>query len=268
MKVKDSWHSERLGCEVNVARWGVVGVPFLIFPTAGGDAEEIERFLVIDTLAPFLQAGRVKIYSCDSIAGRAMLTGEGTPADRMRLMNRFLDFIGEELVPAIRTDCRSEDIGIVVGGSSIGAFNALASICRFPEAFTHALGMSGTYDLERFLKAPITHDFWVSSPVHYLADLDGPRLEALRRRMILLPSGEGKAEDIEESWRVAQLLGSKGIPNRVDSWGKEWDHDWPTWRDMLHRYVNELTPGPREAGEADPETSDADLETSDADLEA
>ena len=29
-------------------------MPFLIYPTAGGDAEEIERFLVIDTLSEYL----------------------------------------------------------------------------------------------------------------------------------------------------------------------------------------------------------------------
>lgn len=242
MKVTDSWYSPRIEREIRVARWGVVGTPFLLFPTAGGDAEEIERFQVIHTLAPYLEAGRIKVYSCDSIAGRAMLAGEGSAADRMRLMDRFLAFVGEELVPAIRTDCRSEDIGILVGGSSIGAFNALASICRFPDAFTHALCMSGTYDLERFLDAPITGDFRRSSPLHYLDRLEGPRLDALRGRMIVLASGEGRAEDIGESWRIARLLGSRGIPNRVDSWGEEWDHDWPTWRNMLHRYVDELAP--------------------------
>lgn len=240
MKLTDTWYSHRLERDVSVARWGEVGVPFLIFPTAGGDAEEIERFLVIDTLGEYLEAGLIKIYSCDSIAGRAMLAGEGTPAHRMWLMRQFLDFIGEELVPAIRKDCQSEDIGIMVGGSSIGAFNALATICRFPEAFTHALCMSGTYDLERFLKAPITRDFYLSSPVHYINELEGPRLEALRSRFVLLASGEGKAEDIDESWRVAAMLGKRGIPNRVDSWGTDWEHDWPTWRNMLHKYVPEL----------------------------
>lgn len=242
MKVTETWYSPRLERDVTVARWGEVGVPFLIFPTAGGDAEEIERFLVIDTLAPFLEAGRIKVYSCDSIAGRAMLTGEGDPSHRMRLLDRFVDFVGEEVVPAIRADCQAPDIEVMAGGASIGAFNALAVICRFPEAFSHALCMSGTYDLERFLKAPITKDFWVTSPIHYLSALDGPRLDALRRRFVLFASGEGKAEDIEESWRAAGILGSKGIPNRVDSWGDEWDHDWPTWRNMLHRYVDELTP--------------------------
>jgi esterase/lipase superfamily enzyme len=246
MKLTDSWYSERLEQEVSVARWGEVGVPFLIYPTAGGDAEEIERFLVIDTLSEYLEAGLIKVYSCDSVAGRAMLTGEGSPAHRMRLMNQFLDFVGEELVPAIRADSSTDHVEMLVGGASIGAFNALATICRFPTDFRGALCMSGTYDLERFLKAPITRDFHVSSPVHYLSELEGPRLEALRERFVLLASGEGKAEDIGESWRVGSLLGSRGVPNRVDSWGDEWEHDWPTWRNMLHKYTPELAQSPPE----------------------
>jgi esterase/lipase superfamily enzyme len=243
MKVNDGWYSERLGREVSVVRWGEVGVPFLIYPTAGGDAEEIERFLVIDTLAEYLEAGLIKVYSCDSIAGRAMLAGEGSPQHQMSLLDRFLDFVGYELVPAIHADCGTDELPMLVGGSSIGAFNALATTCRFPNVFRTALCMSGTYDLERFLKAKPTPDFLRSSPVHYLPHLEGPRLEALRSCFVLLASGEGEQEDIGESWRVASILGAKGIPNRVDSWGVEWKHDWPTWRNMLHRYTPELVAG-------------------------
>jgi esterase/lipase superfamily enzyme len=65
----------------------------------------------------------------------------------------------------------------------------------------------------------------------------------LRTRFILIPSGEGRAEDIGESWRLANVLGKKGIPNRVDSWGPEWHHDWPTWRAMAPRYLAEWTGG-------------------------
>ena len=39
---------------------------------------------------------------------------------------------------------------------------------------------------------------------------------------------------------IADVLGAKGIPNRVDPWGREWDHDWPSWRAMLPRYLDEL----------------------------
>ena len=242
MKEKTRWLSPRLEQDVDVVRWGTRGVPILMFATAGGDAEEIERFLVIETLSSFIEAGRIRVYSCDSVAGRVMLAGEGTPEYRMLMMNRFQGFVREELVPAIRTDCGDESIEIVAAGSSIGAFNALAAVCRFPDAFRAALCMSGTYDLQRFLKAGITEDFYYSSPVHYLPGLEGPGLDALRERFVLLASGRGRAEDIDESWRVAALLGRKGVPNRVDDWGPEWHHDWPTWRNMLVRYVDELVP--------------------------
>lgn len=245
MKVTTQWHSPRLDQDVSVARWGEVGVPLLMFPTAGGDAEEIERFLVIDTLARFLEEGRIKVYSCDSVAGRVMLAQEGTPQHRMSMLDRFQGFIYHELVPAIRADCNDDGIGIVAAGSSIGAFNALASVCRFPDAFTHALCMSGTYDLLRFLKARPTQDFYYASPVHYLPSLNGDSLAGLRKRFVLLASGRGRAEDIDESWRVASILGRIGVPNRVDDWGEDWHHDWPTWRNMLVRYVDELVPATR-----------------------
>jgi len=77
MKIIGRWHSERVEQEVALVRWGHFGAPVLLFPTAGGDAEEIERFLMIQVLAPLLDAGRIKIYSCDSVAGRAMVHQEG-----------------------------------------------------------------------------------------------------------------------------------------------------------------------------------------------
>jgi esterase/lipase superfamily enzyme len=240
-KLKTDWYSHRLGQELLVARWGETGKPVLLFPTAGGDAEEIERFHVIDVLAPLLEAGRIKVYSCDSVAGRAILAGESSRDHQMWMLNRFQQFVYHELVPAIRKDCHSEDIGVITAGSSIGAFNALAVLCRYPDAFTHALCLSGTYDLGRFLDAPPTDDFYFSSPLHFLPGLEGETLAQLRKRFVVLASGEGRAENIGESWRVADLLGQKGVPNRVDSWGREWHHDWPTWRSMLPQYLDELT---------------------------
>ncbi len=243
-KLKTGWYSQRVGCDVSVVRWGDVGAPVLIFPTAGGDAEEIERFHVIDSLGPLLEAGRVKVYSCDSVAGRAMLTEEGTPQHRMWMQNQFEQFVYHELVPSIRNDCRSDDIGIITAGSSIGAFNALAVLARFPDAFTHALCLSGTYDLDRFLRAGstgTTDDWYFSSPLHFVPGLSGERLDQVRTRFVLLASGEGEAEDIGESWQMADVLGAQAIPNRVDSWGREWRHDWVTWRKMFPQYLSELT---------------------------
>jgi esterase/lipase superfamily enzyme len=237
VKQNARWRSERLGEEVSVVRWGAFGMPVLLFPTAGGDAEEIERFHVIGALRPLLDSGAIKVYSCDSVAGQWLVSGQGSVADRCRIQDRFHEFVRHEVVPAIRADCRTPDIEIVTAGSSIGAFHALATLCRYPDVFAQAICLSGTYDLTRFLHGEPTADFYRASPLHFLPGLEGRHLDAIRRRFVILASGEGRAESIGESWHAAHVLGSKGIPNRVDSWGAEWHHDWPTWRAMLPQYL-------------------------------
>ncbi len=243
-KAVERWYSDRLHREVTLARWGHHGQPVLLFPTAGGDAEENERWQMIQVLQPLIDAGRVKIYSCDSVAGSVLLAREGDARHQMWIQDQFHRYIRREVVPAIRADCSSPDIEIWSAGASIGAFNALAVLCRFPDVFSRAIGMSGTYDIRRFYDAhphEFTDHFWVSSPLHFVPTLSGPHLEKLRTRFALLISGEGRAEAIDESWALAHVLGKKGIPNLVDSWGHNWHHDWVTWRKMLPKTLNEWT---------------------------
>ena len=78
MKVTDSWYSERLEQPIGLARWGHYGTPVLVFPTAGGDAEEIERNGLVGACWPLIESGRVKLYSCDSVAGAAMAAKAGS----------------------------------------------------------------------------------------------------------------------------------------------------------------------------------------------
>jgi esterase/lipase superfamily enzyme len=234
------WHSPRVRQDLRLVRWGVYGCPVLVFPTAGGDAEEIERHGVVDSLGALLGAGRVKIYSVDSLAGRAWLERDRPPEHRAWLQRQFLHAVYHEVVPAIRNDCRSPCIELLVAGASIGAFNALACLCLYPDVFRACAGLSGTYDLARYADGRFTQDLYFSSPLHFLPGLEGSALAALRRRFALLAFGGGRWEDPGESWRVADVLGRKGVPNRVDPWGPEFDHDWPTWRRMLPRYLEEL----------------------------
>ena len=239
-KVSSRWFSSRVEQDVHLVRYGHYGTPVLLFPTAGGDAEEAERFHLIGALGGLIDEGRIKVYSTDSIAGRAWVTGDHAPEYCSLLQNRFDAMVYEEILPAIRNDCQSDDIEVIAAGASIGAFNAVATVCRHPDAFLAAVAMSGTYDLSKYLEGRMNQDFYFSSPLHYLPDLEGPQLERLQTRLILLPSGEGQWEDIGESWRMANVLGAKGVPNRVDSWGTDWKHDWETWRAMLPKYLDEL----------------------------
>lgn len=240
-KESSTWHSSHMDREIQLVRWGEVGKPVLIFSTAGGDAEEVERFHLIGALSELLEEGRVKAYSVDSLAGRAWLTEDASTAAGAKVQNQFDACIRHEVVPAIRQDCDDDAVEVLVAGASIGAFNAVAALCRHPDIFSHAICMSGTYDLQKFLEGPKTSDYFESSPLDFVPDLpDGEFLDTLRKRFVLLTHGEGRWEDPAQSWRMADVLGERGIPNRVDVWGDEYDHDWPTWREMLPKYLDEL----------------------------
>ena len=241
LKVRDRWYSGRLQMDVTVVRWGVYGTPVLVFPTAGGDAEEIERNGLVNACGQLLAEGRIKLYSVDSVAGQAMMTKRDPAEHRLWLLNQFHEFIRWEVVPAIHADLGGQAIDVLTAGASIGAFNAVAVLCRYPDVFSAAIGMSGSYRIERFYDDAWSQDLYFSAPLQFLPGLEGPQLDRLRERQVVLAAGEGKWEDIGESWQMAAVLGARAVPNRVDNWGPQWSHDWPTWHRMLPQYLRELT---------------------------
>ena len=241
MKEHSRWYSDRIQRDIDVVRWGHFGTPVLLFPTAGGDAFEAERFRLIDALGPLLSAGRIKVFACDNLAGRTWLDRGCSTEHRTWFQNQFDSFVYHELVPMIRHDCRSNDIKIVTAGASLGAFEAIAALCRHPDAFRQAICMSGTYDLENYTGGWVNPDFYFSSPMHFLPNLqEGQQLNDLRNAFVLLAYGEGRWESPEQTWRMSEVLGSRGIPNWVEVWGPEWDHDWPTWRAMLPHFLDKF----------------------------
>jgi esterase/lipase superfamily enzyme len=240
LRVRERWYSSRLQMDITVVRWGVLGVPVLVFPSAGGDAEEIERQGLVNACGPLLAEGRIKLYSVDSVAGHAMVAKRGSPEHRLWLLNQFHECVRWEVVPAIHADLGGP-MDVIAAGPSIGAFNAVAVLCRYPDAFGAAVGMSGSYKIDRFYGGAWSQDLYYAAPLQFLPGLDGAHLDRLRQRRVILASGEGDWEDLGSSWQMAGVLGDKGIPNRVDNWGPQWPHEWHTWREMLPQYLRELT---------------------------
>ncbi len=241
-KRTEVWRSSFLAQEVTVARWGEDGQPVLLFPTAGGDACEIERFRMVDALAPLVRAGRIQVFSCDSVPGQCWVSDAYPPSHCSWVQNRFDEFLYFELAPYMRHLAAGRD-EILTAGASLGALYALAAVCRHPDVFSHAVCMSGKYDLEEMLDGErMSLDFYYSSPLHFLPDLaDGQHLALLRRRFVHLVTGRGPWERPQYAQRVAGVLGKRGVPHRLDDWGPHWDHDWPSWRRVLPRYLEQLS---------------------------
>src|SRR5260370_14469249 len=65
------WYSHRLGMELGVVVHGHWGAPLLGFPTSAGDEWELEGQSMIGALADFIDAGRIKFFSINSINGQS-----------------------------------------------------------------------------------------------------------------------------------------------------------------------------------------------------
>ena len=147
-------------------------------------------------------------------------------------------------MPAIRADCASDGIEVIATGASLGAFMAVAVTCRYPWLFRAAVGMSGSYDLERLFGFGGTDDYYFCHAAELHAE-PRPRRAARRgappvRHPRLWPGPLGEPRRIRGGWPGCSA--ASGVPNRVDPWGPEYDHDWPTWRQMLPGYLDELAP--------------------------
>lgn len=233
-----SWYSQSLHKEMPVAVYGNYGFALLLIPTAAADYLEYERFQLIDAIRPFIDGGRVKVFSIDSINNESWMNNEMHPHDKMIRHIQWNDYVFNEVVPFIRNNT-SWQTQIIVSGASFGALHSANLFFKRPDLLNGCIPMSGVYELTEYTKGFYNDDVYFNSPMHYMPNLtDHNILEQIRRRShIHLLSGSGSYEDPESARRFAGILYGKGIWYELDIWGPEWSHDWPTWRAMLPHYL-------------------------------
>ena len=55
------WYSPSLNKDMEIVVYGHYGTPLLMFPTAGADFLEYERFQMVDSIAWFINEGKFKV---------------------------------------------------------------------------------------------------------------------------------------------------------------------------------------------------------------
>lgn len=228
-----------MGQQMPIVTYGHYGFPLLLFPTAMADYLEYERFLLIEAIAPWIEAGKVKVFSVDSINGQAWLNRKIHPYQQGVLQARYNEYITREVVPYIWHSVQGR-MGVITTGASLGAYHAANQLFRRPDLFDGCVAMSGCYNLREYTYADGYGDdnLFFNNVVEYLPGLGGEPLRLLQgKRHIHLLSGQGAYENPGASQHLAWLLHTKGIPFELDLWGRDCRHDWPTWRSMLPHYL-------------------------------
>lgn len=232
------WYSPALQQEMPIITYGHYGFALLLLPTAAADFLEYERFGLIDAIAPFIQSGKVKVFSINSINNQSWMNYGMEGRDKALRHQAFNRYVFEEVVPYIRTHT-SAHTPIIVCGASFGALHAMNLFFQKPHLLQGVVAMSGVYDLTEYSRGYFDEDVYFNSPQHYLPNMhDHGILEQIRQsRHIHLFSGSGAYEAPDAARSFAHLLYNKNINYELDIWGPEWPHEWHTWRTVLPHYL-------------------------------
>lgn len=233
-----SWYSPSLNKEMPIATYGDFGFALLLVPTAAADYLEYERFQLIDSLAPFIDAGKVKVFSINSINNESWLNNNMQGEHKAIRHNQFNHYVFNEVIPFIKNSTSAET-PIITCGSSFGALHSMNLFLKRPDIINGAIAMSGVYDLHEYTKGFNDDQVYFNSPMNYMPNLtDNWYLENIRKsNHIHILSGSGDYEDPQASKDFSGVLYNKGINYELDIWGADMKHDWPTWRNMLPYYI-------------------------------
>jgi esterase/lipase superfamily enzyme len=237
-------YSPAVGREMQLLAFGHYGPPVIAFPSGGGQFYDFENNGMVDALANLIENGRLKLYCPEGLDGESWLNHGIDPHWRAVRHNAYQDFIIYDLVPAIRFDCRQDDLKIAVTGCSLGAFHAVNFALKFPHIFHYALGMSGRYNIEDLTGPSGSEGVYFNNPLAYVYNLHGDTLEHIRHNThVALVCGQGAWEEkcLRDTHRLADLFVEKGISHERDIWGHDVEHHWYWWRkQIVHHFGKAL----------------------------
>jgi esterase/lipase superfamily enzyme len=237
------WWSPSLGQDMEMKVYGYYGKPVLVFPAMAGRFYEYEDFKMIDAISGFIDEGKVKVFTVDSIDGQTWANWSAHPADRARRHESYDHYILEEVMPFIHQHCGDSDQKTLVTGCSMGAYHSVNFFFRHPDAFDAVIGLSGVYSLSSFIGNYVDDLVYFNTPLLYLPGLTDPwYLDQYKKSQIIICVGQGAWEDamLADTYALKTILEGKGIPHLVDIWGHDVNHDWPWWRRMMPYFLEKL----------------------------
>ncbi len=236
-----SWHSPNLNMEMPLVAYGHAGQTLLMLPTAAADYLEYERFYLVDAIKPFIEAGKIRAYSINSV-NRWSLLNEQMPSNmKAELLTRYDRYITEEVLPLIRNEA-GDGARPITTGASLGAFLAANEYFKHPDLFRGVIAMSGSYDIKSYLKGYHDDNVYFNNPTDYLSNLNDEYFLPMLRKAdaIYILSGRGSYEAPDRNEHLSAILKEKGIPHTLDLWGRDVNHDWPWWRKMLPHVLGNI----------------------------
>ncbi len=229
------WNSPALGRDMELLVFGHAGPRAVAFPSSMGRFFDWEDRGLVDCFGDRLRNGGLQLICVDSVDGESWYAEGRPPAERALRHQQYDQYLYEEVLP-FSAGLNSNSM-VITAGVGFGAYHAINFAFRHPDRVGRALGMSGLYDIRRFVGSYYDDHVYFNNPCDYLAnEYETERLAALRRIDLILAVGR---EDFlhANNEHLSRILWSKGIWHALRLWDG-FAHDWPIWRQMLPLYIS------------------------------
>jgi esterase/lipase superfamily enzyme len=236
------WWSNHLNQDMELKVYGHAGKPVLVFPTQGGRFYEYEDFGMVEVCRGFIDEGKIRLFTVDSIDNQSWANWALHPADRARRHEDYDRYITNEVVPFIQqyTTWKGK---YLTTGCSMGAYHAPNFFFRHPDIFDAVIALSGILRLTLFIGDYMDETVYYNTPLVYLRNLtDETYLSQYRQSAIIVCSGQGAWEGpmLADARELKAILDTKQVPCWIDIWGYDVNHDWPWWRRMMPYILGKL----------------------------
>lgn len=235
--------SNNLQHNMGIRIYGQGGTPVLVFPTQDAMSDNFENFGMIDTLADYLDRGRIQLFCVDTVDIETWSNVWGDKDWRAGHQEAYYNYIIDEVLPYIREVNGTGELPLAAG-CSLGGLHAAIVFLRRPELFGGMLSLSGVYDAKFFFDGWLNPTLYDNSPIDFLSNMDNnhPYIAQYNEKPLILCVGQGAWED--EGRRTTAIMrdifAAKGIQGTVDFWGYDVDHDWYWWKQQIRYFLPQL----------------------------
>ena len=232
--------------EMEFKVYGHGGVPVLALPARGGRFYDWENNGMPEAVARLLHAGKVQLFCADSIDGEAVLNGDIPVRRRAEMEEKYFVYLTAELAPRVLAlNGAAKGTRLWCVGIDLGAVHAVNCRLRRPEVFGGAIGLSGLYDMSRFLGSAEDDLVLSNATLAYLTEtglVDKNAFAKAEENDLILCAGQGSYEEEAQAdtRALSEALTAAGLPAHCESWGSDVSHDWYWWGKELHLFAERI----------------------------
>ena len=176
-------YSPALGRDMEYKTYGDKGKAVLVFPSQNGRFFDYENMGMVDSIADYIESGKIRLVCVDSIDGETWSNAGGDPRWRIEQHERWFHHVIDEVIPEQRRDGET----FMVTGCSMGGYHAGNFFFRRPDIFDTLISLSGLYHASFFFGDYSDELVYNNSPLDFLTWMpdDHYYLDIYRSRRII-----------------------------------------------------------------------------------